>query len=80
MTTPDGIIRCPDCGGADVRRSYAHGLADTILMLLGKKPLRCRGCERRFYRSLGEGAEAADPSQAAQETTAPPTGLTPDAH
>ncbi|HTX34735.1 MAG TPA: hypothetical protein VME43_06935 [Bryobacteraceae bacterium] len=53
---PDAIIRCPSCGGSDIRRSLPRGPIDYVFMKLGKKPVRCRGCERRFYRTLVEPA------------------------
>jgi len=36
----------------DVRRSYAKGWRDALMIRIGKPPLRCRGCEFRFYKRL----------------------------
>jgi len=49
---PGEIIRCPRCGRTDVRRSLPRGPIDHIFMKLGKVPLRCRGCEHRFFRAV----------------------------
>jgi hypothetical protein len=65
--SPDGIIRCPACGRTDVRRSLPRGLIDSIFLMLGKKPVRCRGCECRFHRVLLENAP--DTSQEPPEET-----------
>jgi hypothetical protein len=45
----DSKLRCPSCGGPDVRRSQSHGMWDSIMQMLRKSPFRCRGCRRRFY-------------------------------
>ncbi len=44
------IVRCPRCGSRDVRPSYPAGPRDALLMALGFTPLRCRSCQRRFFR------------------------------
>jgi hypothetical protein len=36
----------------DVRRSYPKGVLDFFMLRIGKAPLRCRGCSRRFYKKL----------------------------
>jgi len=46
----DSVIRCPACGGLDVRRSYARGIFDAFMSIFHKAPFRCRGCSHRFYR------------------------------
>ncbi|MGA1998040.1 MAG: hypothetical protein ABSH45_19925 [Bryobacteraceae bacterium] len=46
---PDHILRCPNCGGRDVRPSHTKGMLDRILAALRKKPYRCRACGRRFH-------------------------------
>jgi transposase-like protein len=51
-------IRCPSCGGADVRHSLPRGLLDSLMMAFGKAPFRCRGCERRFHRHVAAPAAA----------------------
>jgi hypothetical protein len=45
-------VRCPSCDGVDVRRSYPQGLRDAIMIRTGRPPLRCRGCNYRWYRRL----------------------------
>lgn len=45
-------VQCPDCKSYDVRRSYPKGMIDRCMMGWGKTPLRCRGCENRFYHRL----------------------------
>ncbi|MGD0778629.1 MAG: hypothetical protein ABSC05_38100 [Candidatus Solibacter sp.] len=54
----DDKLRCPSCGGADVRHSLPRGLLDSLMMAFGKAPFRCRGCERRFYRHPASPAQA----------------------
>jgi hypothetical protein len=54
-------VRCPECNGVDVRRSYPKGLRDSLMMRLGKPPLRCRGCTYRFYRRLAAGEKLGRP-------------------
>ena len=51
------IIRCPQCGSADVRRSYPQGIRDGIMNMLQQTPLRCRSCRCRFFRHLLEAGE-----------------------
>ena len=46
----DNRMRCPKCGGSDVRRSHSKLLADRIMEIFHKRPFRCRFCECRFYR------------------------------
>jgi hypothetical protein len=48
----DDTLRCPSCGGADIRHSLPRGLLDSFMMALGKAPFRCRRCERRFHRHV----------------------------
>ncbi|SPE33909.1 hypothetical protein SBA3_2070022 [Candidatus Sulfopaludibacter sp. SbA3] len=50
----ENIIRCPRCGGRDIRHSYSHSLLDFFMTLLRRVPHRCRGCSRRFYRAAAE--------------------------
>ena len=45
-------VQCPECQSPDVRRSYPKGMIDRFMMGRGKTPLRCRGCEYRFYYRL----------------------------
>src|SRR5471030_96810 len=49
-TVSDSKLRCPGCGGPDVRRSQSRGMLDSIMKMARKSPFRCRGCSRRFYR------------------------------
>jgi rubredoxin len=51
MTELDDTIRCPRCGGRDVRRSAFRGLLDSFMVALRRQPFRCRACQCRFYRS-----------------------------
>jgi hypothetical protein len=44
------IFRCPRCGGPDPGPSYSNGFRDSLMMLLGREPFRCRSCQHRFYR------------------------------
>jgi hypothetical protein len=46
----DEKLRCPSCGGVDVRHSQRRGLLDSLMSALHKEPYRCRFCQRRFYR------------------------------
>src|ERR1019366_2772813 len=66
----DDTVRCPSCGGADIRHSLPRGLLDWFMMAFGKAPFRCRRCERRFYRSVAVPAPA-EPER--PEKTAPVT-------
>jgi DNA-directed RNA polymerase subunit RPC12/RpoP len=61
--TGGDIIRCPECGGPDIRRSLPRGPIDAIFLRLGKKPLRCRACSYRFYRAIGETKPEEDPGE-----------------
>jgi hypothetical protein len=51
----------------DIRHSFPNGLLDSIMTSLGRKPYRCRRCERRFYVYVGkphdEESEDADQPQ-----------------
>ena len=62
-------VRCPVCGGIDVRRSYPQGLRDAIMIRWGKPPLRCRGCTHRFYYKVkpDEKLGRPDPSTSSDE-------------
>ena len=42
-------LRCPSCDGQDIRHSLPRGILDNVMLLFGRKPFRCRWCERRFY-------------------------------
>jgi DNA-directed RNA polymerase subunit RPC12/RpoP len=48
-------IRCPSCGGRDIRTSHSRTILDSILQMFQKTALRCRGCSRRFYKHIEEG-------------------------
>ena len=43
------IVRCPNCGGRDVRHSHSRGFWDALLAAFHRVPMRCRMCQRRFY-------------------------------
>jgi DNA-directed RNA polymerase subunit RPC12/RpoP len=63
MQTADVKVRCPSCGGADIRRSLPRGLIDALFTVFGQRPVRCRRCHHRFYRVLLEN-EAEDHASA----------------
>ncbi len=52
MTTETKVIRCPSCGARDVRHSMSRGLLDAFNGAFGRSPMRCRQCQKRFYRRL----------------------------
>lgn len=59
----DNILRCPNCGGRDVRRSMRAGLLDDLMQTFQRMPFRCRGCQHRFHRRVAlEAGEAAAPA------------------
>ena len=45
----DEKLRCPSCNGIDIRHSLQRGPLDALMTAFGRKPFRCRACERRFY-------------------------------
>ena len=53
-------MRCPSCGGADVRHSLQRGIVDSFMKAIGRTPYRCRRCERRFYRRVDATAREAE--------------------
>jgi hypothetical protein len=60
-------VRCPECNGVDVRRSYPKGVRDALMIHLSKPPLRCRGCECRFYRRVMPGEKLGRPDLSAEK-------------
>jgi hypothetical protein len=52
LPEPPEIVRCPRCGGRDIRQSYPKPLLDSIMTMFQMKPLRCRFCRCRFYKRL----------------------------
>lgn len=56
----DDTIRCPKCGGSDVRKSLTRNMVDLGLGIFGFTALRCRGCRHRFYRRLWEEEEGGE--------------------
>ena len=44
--------QCPNCGSSDTRRSCRKGFFAAIFSFVGRVPLRCRSCQKRFYRGL----------------------------
>jgi len=60
-----GQTRCPRCFGRDLVPSRRQGVLDGLMHRLGREPLHCRFCGRRFYH---------DPRKAAAtgEKTEPP--------
>src|SRR5579864_6710857 len=45
---------CPGCGSTDVRLASRSGLLAQFLQMFHLHPYRCRGCQRRFFRTLGK--------------------------
>lgn len=46
--TSKSLHNCPACGHTAVVRSRSRGL-DGLLAITGRKPYRCRKCDKRFY-------------------------------
>jgi DNA-directed RNA polymerase subunit RPC12/RpoP len=67
--TSDDKLRCPNCGGADIRHSLRRGILDWLMNVFDKAPFRCRRCERRFYRRVA----VREPVEAEAETPATDT-------
>jgi hypothetical protein len=44
-----GQTRCPSCFGRDLVRSRRRSVLDRVMHRLGREPLHCRFCGRRFY-------------------------------
>jgi len=44
-------LRCPHCGGSDVRPSYPAGFPDGLFARFECFPFRCRACSCRFFRA-----------------------------
>jgi DNA-directed RNA polymerase subunit RPC12/RpoP len=42
-------VRCPGCGGPDIRSSQRGGILDNIMTMFRRSPYRCRNCRRRFF-------------------------------
>jgi DNA-directed RNA polymerase subunit RPC12/RpoP len=57
----DNILRCPRCGGRDVRYSQHQGILDTLMLAFHRVPHRCRSCKHRFYIYLSQVATEEDP-------------------
>jgi DNA-directed RNA polymerase subunit RPC12/RpoP len=49
---PQSVVRCPRCGGADIRLSFRRPLLDGIMTMFRMTPLRCRACRHRFFKRL----------------------------
>ncbi len=69
MKEADNTLRCPRCGGRDVRRSQQRGTWDSLMQVLRRVPQRCRGCRHRFYTYLSRAAE--EEHKAADDHTTP---------
>jgi hypothetical protein len=52
VTNDSNVIRCPSCGGRDVRPSLSRGVLDAIIGAFGRTPMRCRQCQRRFHKRV----------------------------
>jgi len=44
-----GQMRCPRCFSRDVVESQRQGVLDSLMHRLGREPLHCRFCGKRFY-------------------------------
>jgi DNA-directed RNA polymerase subunit RPC12/RpoP len=53
----DDSIRCPECGGTDVRRSLSKRFFDHIPGIFSYSAMRCRSCRHRFYCRFDEEIE-----------------------
>ena len=75
MKSVDNILRCPRCGGRDVRRSQQRGAWDSLMQALRRVPQRCRSCQNRFYTYLSPTADEnhkdADDHKVAGDPTTP---------
>jgi hypothetical protein len=58
ITDREDTVRCPRCGGRDVRSSLRRGFLDSLMVALKRHPFRCRACKCRFYKSIPEKPEA----------------------
>jgi len=76
MKAVDNILRCPRCGGRDVRRSQQRGAWDALMQALRRVPQRCRNCQNRFYTYLSPTAdeEHADEERKVADDQATPPG------
>ena len=63
-------LRCPSCGGADIRHSLPNGILDSMMLAFGRSPFRCRRCERRFYQNTALGMPAAPTPHPAEQASA----------
>jgi hypothetical protein len=50
-------MKCPKCGGRNVRYSYLHTPAERLRSLAGIRPLRCRDCRERFEERIWRASE-----------------------
>jgi hypothetical protein len=60
-------VRCPSCGGLDIRPSQRDGILDNIMTMLRRSPYRCRGCRRRFYLSVSPKPVSPKPEPAVEK-------------
>jgi len=61
------MVRCPSCGGHDVRRSHSQGMFDAFMSSFRKRPFRCRACGRRFYKYVPASGEPDDEEDTEQD-------------
>jgi DNA-binding response OmpR family regulator len=47
------LVHCPGCLASDVRLSRKRETWDLVMRIWLATPLRCRRCEKRFYRRVG---------------------------
>ena len=57
MPVDEELVRCPKCGGFDVRKSRSNTWIDLWVSIFAFTALRCRSCRNRFYRRLWEEEE-----------------------
>jgi hypothetical protein len=50
FSNDQGLPVCPNCGGAETRRSKRRGLFDRFASLFGYLPYRCESCDLRFLK------------------------------
>ena len=47
-----GFEYCPHCHETEIYTSRSRSIWEDLIILLLLRPVRCRGCEDRFYRPL----------------------------
>jgi DNA-directed RNA polymerase subunit RPC12/RpoP len=49
LTEKSEVVRCPKCGGRDVRHSHTRRMWDSFMAAFHRVPMRCRMCKGRFF-------------------------------